>query len=610
MNELYNQIFQNQGEEVEPVFSSSLFQEYLRTKLTQLFDQIEGKKHLIFDDEVKVALNLTLESSALTKLQVEVISHINNTQPENLSADKIIIFIQPKVELLDQIKEYLDKENAPKPNQGKKAAANTQQQPKKEFYLIYWPKRTTLCKEAQDEKGITDDLIRIIDFSFDLIPIDQDILSLEMPNSFISMYLDNDFSTYCYVAESIQRLQIIYGKIPNIFLKGDGASIVMDILSADEENKGVNQDYSQSEFETMILLDRNIDFITPLCSQLVYEGLIDDFYGINGNLLRISDGATIGLQAGKPVLMKLSSENNSVYASIRDQQISKSREIVTSSAQELQRIKDTIQNYKQNKTQDDLQKCIKIVEKITKDQKHIEDHVNLQCSIVEKMRTIEFYKDLMIEQSTILGVSSSQALEYIEMIIGLGAPLEKALRLLCLQSLVDKGIKPKQFDDIRKEIVHEYGFRHLITMMRLSQIGILNKQDGSKNYWPKLKENLKLVDDEVVIDNPQDPAYAFSGYCPLTVRLVEHALKRQSWKHIAEYIKNVPGKQDFPEPSKYSKLQNKSAILVYFIGGVTYGEISAIRLLSKITRREIVVATTHITNSKKLIQSVMKNDVV
>ncbi|EWS74446.1 vacuolar protein sorting-associated protein (macronuclear) [Tetrahymena thermophila SB210] len=610
MNDLYNEIFQNQGEEVENVFSSSLFQEYLRTKLTQLFDQIEGKKHLIFDDQVKVALNLTLESSALSKLQVEVISHINNTQPENLSADKIIIFIQPNVEYLDQIKEYLDKENAPKPNQGKKAAANAQQQPKREFYLIYWPKRTTLCKEAQDEKGITDDQIRIIDFSFDLIPIDQDLLSLEMPSSFISMYLDNDFSTYCYVAESIQRLQIIYGKIPNIFLKGDGASIVMDILSADEETKGINQDYSQSEFETMILLDRNIDFITPLCSQLVYEGLIDDFYGINGNLLRISDGALIGLQAGKPVLMKLSSENNTIYSSIRDQQISKSREIVTSSALELQRIKDTIQNYKQNKTQDDLQKCIKIVEKITKDQKHIEDHVNLQCSIVEKMRTIEFYKDLMIEQSTILGVSSSQALEYIEMIIGLGAPLEKALRLLCLQSLVDKGIKPKQFDDIRKEIVHEYGFRHLITMMRLNQIGILNKQDGSKNYWPKLKENLKLVDDEVVIDNPQDPAYAFSGYCPLTVRLVEHALKRQTWKHIAEYIKNVPGKQDFPEPSKYSKLQNKSAILVYFIGGVTYGEISAIRLLSKITKREIVVATTHITNSKKLIQSVMKNDVV
>lgn len=70
------------------------------------------------------------------------------------------------------------------------------------------------------------------------------------------------------------------------------------------------------------------------------------------------------------------------------------------------------------------------------------------------MRTIEFYKDLLIEQSTILGVASNQALEYIEMIIGLGAPLHKVLRLLCLQSLVDKGIKGKVFDEIRKEIIH------------------------------------------------------------------------------------------------------------------------------------------------------------
>lgn len=42
--------------------------------------------------------------------------------------------------------------------------------------------------------------------------------------------------------------------------------MVIDILNSDDENKGNNADYSASEFETIILLDRNIDFITPLCS--------------------------------------------------------------------------------------------------------------------------------------------------------------------------------------------------------------------------------------------------------------------------------------------------------------------------------------------------------
>ena len=112
----------------------------------------------------------------------------------------MLIFVQPKVEYLDRIKEYVDKEAALASAPIKKGAP---ERVKKEFSVVYWPKRTTLCKEAQMERKISDEQIKIIDFSFDLIPIDKDVLSLEMPDTFTSMYLDSDFSTYAYVAESI-----------------------------------------------------------------------------------------------------------------------------------------------------------------------------------------------------------------------------------------------------------------------------------------------------------------------------------------------------------------------------------------------------------------------
>jgi len=41
----------------------------------------------------------------------------------------------------------------------------------------------------------------------------------------------------------------------------------MEILNAEEDNGNkANADVNQSEFETMIILDRSLDFITPLCS--------------------------------------------------------------------------------------------------------------------------------------------------------------------------------------------------------------------------------------------------------------------------------------------------------------------------------------------------------
>jgi hypothetical protein len=37
----------------------------------------------------------------------------------------------------------------------------------------------------------------------------------------------------------------------------------------------------------VIIIDRSIDFLTPLLRQTVYEGIADEIYGIKGGILRI-----------------------------------------------------------------------------------------------------------------------------------------------------------------------------------------------------------------------------------------------------------------------------------------------------------------------------------
>ena len=39
----------------------------------------------------------------------------------------------------------------------------------------------------------------------------------------------------------------------------------------------------KGQVESIIILDRNVDPITPLCTPLTYEGLIDQFYGIHNS---------------------------------------------------------------------------------------------------------------------------------------------------------------------------------------------------------------------------------------------------------------------------------------------------------------------------------------
>ena len=35
------------------------------------------------------------------------------------------------------------------------------------------------------------------------------------------------------------------------------------------------------------MIDRNVDFVTPLIKQMTYQGLIDEFFGIQGNIVKI-----------------------------------------------------------------------------------------------------------------------------------------------------------------------------------------------------------------------------------------------------------------------------------------------------------------------------------
>ncbi len=65
-------------------------------------------------------------------------------------------------------------------------------------------------------------------------------------------------------------------------------------------------------------------------------------------------------------------------------------------------------------------------------------------------------------------------------------------------------------------------------------------------------------------------------------RLLEAVLKDQSWNAISEGLKHLKTYVNYNQKYKFFANANvpKTAILIYFIGGVTYSEVAAIRKLS------------------------------
>lgn len=117
---------------------------------------------------------------------------------------------------------------------------------------------------------------------------------------------------------------------------------------------------------------------------------------------------------------------------------------------------------------------------------------------------------------------------------------------------------------------------------------------SSKSAFALARKPLRLVVDEVDESDPADIAYVFSGYAPLSVRILQCALGRgggggvNGWKGIEEVLKVLPGVTFEEAQSMEGNTRDKRAerdevktTIVCYLGGITYAEIAAIRFLNR-----------------------------
>ena len=80
-------------------------------------------------------------------------------------------------------------------------------------------------------------------------------------------------------------MQTLYGVIPNIYAKGKCAKMVAEqILRMRRELSSIQEPQITSKIDNLIIIDRSVDMITPMMTQLTYEGMIDENFGIKYSL--------------------------------------------------------------------------------------------------------------------------------------------------------------------------------------------------------------------------------------------------------------------------------------------------------------------------------------
>ena len=141
----------------------------------------------------------------------------------------------------------------------------------------------------------------IDELPIDFYPLESDVLSMEMDNIFKvkfnfrfqdimsltcctftqDLYVENETSSLYQIARGLMTIQSLFGTFPNVIGKGRYARQVFELMSRMRRDIGVDSDPPITpQFDTLLILDRTVDLTTPVVTQLTYEGLIDEFYGI------------------------------------------------------------------------------------------------------------------------------------------------------------------------------------------------------------------------------------------------------------------------------------------------------------------------------------------
>lgn len=469
-------------------------------------------------------------------------------------------------------------------------------------------------------------------------------------------------------------IQQTHGLFPRIIGKGDNAHRLMELLfrmrseaAADESTTSKFGLMPSASIESLVIIDREIDFATVLLTQLTYEGLIDEMFGIQHNQAEI-DSSIVGPAPGAPqsgrspaapvqqgLKRKIQLDaSDKLFEQLRDTNGAIVDGLLNKVARRLQ---SDMESRHSAKSTSELRDFVNKLPGYQTEQQSLKTHINLTEEIMKNTQGDIFSRSLEVQQNLYDGSDPSYQHDTIEELISRDVPLNTILRLLCLESCISGGLRPKDLENFKRQILHAYGYQHLLTMDALEKIGLLSSRasanvllnpigmggggaaEAPKTNYNYLRRVLKLVVDEVNEQNPNDIAYVYSGYAPLSVRLVQSIIQKQylltitkgassagvsgaahGWQGFEDALRNTKG-ETFNRVQKGDEQAVKArhmlagttggkakTVVVMFLGGITFTEIAALRFVAKREegRRKILICTTDVISGDRMMEAAIE----
>ncbi|XP_075063921.1 vacuolar protein sorting-associated protein 33B [Mixophyes fleayi] len=587
-----------------------------RDQLIYILEQLPGKKDLFIEPELMSPLDRIANVSILKQHDIDKLYKLEN-KPIYTNSDQLCFLIRPRVKHVKYIASLV--------NADKTAGIN------RKYKIIFSPQKFYTCDMILEQEGLYGD-VSTDEWSFYLLPLDDDIISMELPEFYRDYFLEGDQRWIGTVAKALDLLDSIFGPISKTYGIGRCSRMTYEVWKELVEDYESDHKDRRPDVGIAFMIDRDVDYVTPLCSQVVYEGLVDDIFRIKCGSVEFGPEVT---SSDRSIKILLNSQDK-VFGEIRNEHFSNVFSFLSQKARNLQTQYDKRRgmDIKQMKTF-----VAQELKGLKQEHRMLSLHIGACESIMKKKTKQDFQELLKTEHTLLEGFDIRESINIIEEHINRQVSPIESLRLLCLLSITENGLITKDYRSLKTQYLQSYGPEHLLTFSNLKRSGLLTEQVpgdtltavesrvsklvtdkavgkltdafsslAKKSHFRGISKKLGLiprVDGEYDLRMPKDMAYVFSGaYIPLSCKIIEQVLMRKGWTGLEEVTRLLNG-NEFSEQfsDRNSKPGSLRTILAVFLGGCTFSEISALRFLGKEIGYKFIILTTSITNSARMLES-------
>ncbi|XP_066184219.1 vacuolar protein sorting-associated protein 33B isoform X2 [Sylvia atricapilla] len=554
-----------------------------RDQLVYLLEQLPGKKDLFIEADLMSPLDRIANVSILKQHDVDKLYKVE-TRPAPGASDQFCFLVRPRVRTMRFIADVT-------------------------------------CDE----------------WSFYLLPLDEDIISMELPEFFRDYFLEGDHRWINPVARALQLLNSLYGPFGKTYGIGRCAKMSYELWRDLEDESESEVQGRKPEIGHVFLMDRDMDYVTALCSQVVYEGLVDDTFRIKCGSVDFGPDVT---SSDKSIKVLLNSQDK-VFSEIRNEHFSSVFGFLSQKSRNLQAQYDRRRGMDIKQMKDFVSQELK---GLKQEHRLLSLHIGACESIMKKKTKQDFQETIKAEHSLLEGFDIRESTSFIEEHIDRQVSPIESLRLMCLLSITENGLVPKDYRSLKTQYLQSYGPEHLLTFHNLKRIGLLTEQSAGdtltaveskvsklvtdraagkitdafnslarKSNFRAISKKLGLIprlDGEYDLKMPRDMAYVFGGaYVPLSCKIIEQVLERRGWQGLEEVVRLLNGNEFCVSDSAVEDnpaCESQRVILAVFLGGCTFSEIAALRFLGKERGCKFIFLTTAITNSARMMEAMIE----